>query len=57
MREWEKRYPGRVESIFRSLQERAGRRICSTAACFDFKAVAATGNASPDGDKAFDPEG
>ena len=55
LREWEKRYPGRVENILRSLSERAARRTSSIASCSISPAVAATGSAEPDGDKAFDP--
>jgi tRNA 2-thiocytidine biosynthesis protein TtcA len=55
MRDWEKRYPGRVESIFRSLQDVRLSHLLDREK-FDFAAVAATGVAAPDGDKAFDPE-
>jgi tRNA 2-thiocytidine biosynthesis protein TtcA len=55
MRDWEKRFPGRVESIFRSLQDVRLSHLLDRQK-FDFAAVAATGIASPDGDKAFDPE-
>jgi tRNA 2-thiocytidine biosynthesis protein TtcA len=54
MRDWEKRYPGRVESIFRSLQDVRPSHLLDRG-LFDFGAVAATGAASADGDKAFDP--
>jgi tRNA 2-thiocytidine biosynthesis protein TtcA len=54
MRDWEKRYPGRVESIFRSLQDVRPSHLLDRG-LFDFGAVAATGVASDDGDKAFDP--
>ena len=56
MREWEQRYPGRVESIFRSLQNVRPSHLLDRE-LFDFSAIAATGAASEDGDKAFDPEG
>ena len=54
MREWEKRHPGRVESIVRSLQNVRPSHLLDRE-LFDFGAVAATGTASTDGDKAFDP--
>jgi len=56
MREWEKRFPGRVESIFRSLQDVRPSHLMDRG-LFDFAAVAATGTAVEDGDKAFDPQG
>ena len=55
LRDWEKRFPGRVETIFNSL----GRVIPShllDRTMFDFAAVAATGVPSEDGDRAFDPQ-
>ena len=55
MREWEKRHPGRVESIFRSLQNVRLSHLLDRE-LFDFRAIAATGEAAVDGDKAFDPE-
>ena len=55
MRDWEKRYPGRVESIFRSLQDVRPSHLLDRT-LFDFAAVAATGRPSMDGDKAFDLE-
>ena len=56
MREWEKRFPGRVESIFRSLQDVRPSHLMDRG-LFDFAAVAATGTAVEDGDTAFDPQG
>lgn len=55
LREWEKKFPGRVETLLTSLQNitlshMLDRRL------FDFKAVVATGQADTDGDKAFDEE-
>jgi tRNA 2-thiocytidine biosynthesis protein TtcA len=55
LREWEKRYPGRVESIFRSLQNVHSSHLLDRG-LFDFAAVTASGIATEDGDKAFDPE-
>ncbi len=55
LREWEKRHPGRVESIFRALTNVAPSHLLDRA-LFDFAAVAATGEASAHGDRAFDGE-
>ena len=56
LRDWEKRHPGRVESIFRSLQNVRPSHLLDRG-LFDFWAVEATGTAAVYGDKAFDPEG
>jgi tRNA 2-thiocytidine biosynthesis protein TtcA len=53
LREWEKRHPGRVENIVRSLQDVTPSHLLDRD-LFDFAAVAATGRAEPDGDKAID---
>jgi tRNA 2-thiocytidine biosynthesis protein TtcA len=53
LREWEKRYPGRVENIVRSLQN-VSRSHLLDRELFDFAAVAATGRPEPEGDKAID---
>ncbi len=53
LREWERRHPGRIESIANAL----GRVVPShlmDRALFDFAAVRATGRGDPDGDCAFD---
>jgi tRNA 2-thiocytidine biosynthesis protein TtcA len=55
LREWEKRYPGRVESIFRAMANVAPSHLLDRG-LFDFAAVAATGEASAHGDRAFDGE-
>jgi tRNA 2-thiocytidine biosynthesis protein TtcA len=54
LRDWEKRNPGRVESIFRSLQDVRPSHLMDRA-LFDFAAVGTTGAGVVDGDKAFDP--
>jgi tRNA 2-thiocytidine biosynthesis protein TtcA len=55
LREWEKRHPGRVETIFHSLQNVHSSHLLDRK-LFDFAAVAANNIAAEDGDKAFDPE-
>jgi tRNA 2-thiocytidine biosynthesis protein TtcA len=55
LREWEKRNPGRGETMFRSLQNVRPSHLLDRG-LFDFAALAATGIAAPDGDKAFDPD-
>ena len=55
LRDWEKRFPGRVETIFNSLQ-RVNPSHLLDRSLFDFAAVAATGRVEPDGDRAFDDD-
>jgi len=55
LREWEKRFPGRVETIFRSLADVRPSHLLDRK-LFDFAAVAATGVAWAEGDKAFDQD-
>ena len=55
LRLWEKEFPGRVETIFNSLQRVAPSHLLDRN-LFDFPAVAAGGAGSEDGDKAFDAE-
>jgi tRNA 2-thiocytidine biosynthesis protein TtcA len=55
LRDWEQQFPGRVESIFRALQNASPSHLLDRH-LFDFANVRATGEASPDGDTAFDPE-
>ena len=54
LREWEKRYPGRVATIFRSLQNVRSSHLLDRG-LFDFSAVA-PGTATEDGGKVFDLE-
>jgi len=55
LRQWEKAFPGRVETIFNSLQRVSPSHLldCSL---FDFADLTATGVATAEGDKAFDAE-
>ncbi|HEY3583269.1 MAG TPA: tRNA 2-thiocytidine(32) synthetase TtcA [Casimicrobiaceae bacterium] len=55
LREWEKRFPGRTESIFNALRSVAPSHLLD-AALHDFAAVQANGIACADGDRAFDPD-
>ncbi len=53
LRDWEKRFPGRVETIFRSLANVRKTHLLDRA-LFDFAGLAPTGAASEEGDRAFD---
>ncbi len=55
MRDWERRFPGRVENIFRSLSHVVPSHLMDQA-LFGFTGLAATGQADPSGDIAFDEE-
>ncbi len=55
LREWEKRQPGRVETILTSLQNVRPSHLMDRT-LFDFAAVRATGAPVADGDTAFDRE-
>ena len=56
LREWEKRHPGRVETLLTGLQNVRPSHLLDRS-LFDFAAVRATGSPVPDGDTAFDAEG
>jgi tRNA 2-thiocytidine biosynthesis protein TtcA len=53
LHDWEKRHPGRIENILRSLQNASPSHLLDRA-LFDFGRVHATGSPQPDGDKALD---
>lgn len=53
--DWEKRFPGRVESMFRSMSTIVPSHMMDRR-LHDFAAVKATGVADPDGDHAFDAD-
>ncbi len=55
LREWEKHFPGRVESIFRALQNASPSHLLDRN-LFDFANLKASGESSAEGDVAFDPE-
>ncbi len=55
LRDWEKHFPGRVESIFRALQNASPSHLLDRR-LFDFANLKASGESSIEGDRAFDPE-
>lgn len=55
LREWQNRFPGRIESILRALSDVRASHLMDRG-LFDFAGLAATGVANPEGDTAFDPE-
>ena len=55
LREWERRHPGRVESIARALTDIRPSHLLDRQ-LFDFAGLRPTGIAQADGDRAFDPE-
>ena len=55
LREWEKKYPGRLDNMFNALQHTVPSHLLD-AKLFDFKGKKATGVPQEDGDMAFDPE-
>jgi tRNA 2-thiocytidine biosynthesis protein TtcA len=55
LREWEKKFPGRVESIFSALSTVTPSHLMDRN-LFGFADLAVTGEASADGDIAFDEE-
>jgi tRNA 2-thiocytidine biosynthesis protein TtcA len=55
LHDWERRFPGRIETMFRSLQNVVPSHLMD-ADLFDFKGLRASGMANPEGDRAFDPE-
>jgi tRNA 2-thiocytidine biosynthesis protein TtcA len=56
LREWEKKHPGRVESIYNALAKVVPSHLMDRE-LFDFAAVRATGRPEPGGDLAFDVDG
>ena len=54
LREWDQRYPGRTESMFRALSDIVPSHLYDRK-LFDFSGVAATGRVQEEGDIAFDP--
>ena len=55
LREWDKRFPGRVEKIFAALGNVAPSHLADPR-LYDFRNLKASGRPDPEGDRAFDPE-
>ena len=55
LQEWEKKHPGRLETMFSALQNVVPSHLAD-GTHYDFKGLTATGVPSEDGDKAFDTE-
>jgi tRNA 2-thiocytidine biosynthesis protein TtcA len=55
LREWDKKFPGRLENMFTSLQNIVPSHLMDGEQ-HDFKGIRSTGMPDPDGDKAFDDE-
>jgi tRNA 2-thiocytidine biosynthesis protein TtcA len=55
LNDWEKRFPGRIETMFRSLSNVVPSHLLDPR-LFDFQGLRATGVADPEGDLAFDPQ-
>ncbi len=55
LRDWEKRFPGRIENMFNALQNVVPSHLLD-GALYDFQNARATGQAHPEGDTAFDRE-
>ncbi len=53
LREWDRRFPGRVEKIFAALGNVAPSHLADTS-LYDFRNLKATGRPDPEGDRAFD---
>jgi tRNA 2-thiocytidine biosynthesis protein TtcA len=55
LREWQKKFPGRIESILRALTDVRASHLMDRK-IFDFAGLAPTDVADDEGDTAFDPE-
>jgi tRNA 2-thiocytidine biosynthesis protein TtcA len=55
LREWQKKHPGRIESILRALSDVRASHLMDRK-IFDFAGLAPTGMVDEEGDTAFDPE-
>ena len=54
LQEWDRRFPGRIDNIFNSMARIDASHLFDRR-LFDFPGVTASGQATPEGDKAFDP--
>lgn len=55
LREWDKKFPGRLDNMFTALQSVVPSHLMDRQ-LHDFASISATGLPNPQGDKAFDPE-
>ena len=55
LREWEKRFPGRIETLARSLRNVVPSHLADPA-LYDFAGLTPAGEPLPGGDRAFDPQ-
>ncbi len=55
LRDWDKRFPGRVEKIFAALGNVAPSHLADPR-LYDFRNLRASGQPDPEGDRAFDPD-
>jgi tRNA 2-thiocytidine biosynthesis protein TtcA len=55
LRDWQKKHPGRIESIMRALSDVRPSHLMDRA-LFDFAGLEPSGRENPEGDTAFDPE-
>lgn len=55
LREWDKRFPGRLDTMFSALQRISPSHLLDPNR-FDFRGLTSGGDAWPEGDKAFDPQ-
>ncbi len=55
MQDWDRKHPGRIETMFRALQNVVPSHLADTS-LYDFRSLVADGVAREDGDKGFDSE-
>ncbi|MFN6961909.1 MAG: tRNA 2-thiocytidine(32) synthetase TtcA [Rhodocyclaceae bacterium] len=55
LRDWDRRFPGRIETMFRALADVVPSHLMD-AKLYDFAGLEATGRPEPDGDTAFDDD-
>lgn len=55
LQDWNRRFPGRIESMFSALQNVAPSHLIDSS-LYDFKGIETTGSAVEDGDIGFDPQ-